>query len=198
MRSILLAVLLVLGVPAHAALVDNGSFTTDTASSLDWLDLSVTDSLGVNAALTANSGWRLASNTEIEDLFAVAFDGYYDTYATQHYSFSRQGAYVDQFEDVAIWVSLFGPTRIGASASSYGFYYDEDNIYRRMGVLDDTDSNFVYSAEYTPNFDSSQETGDSATGVFLVRSSVVPIPAAVWLFGSALAGLGWVRRKQTA
>jgi hypothetical protein len=27
--------------------------------------------------------------------------------------------------------------------------------------------------------------------------SVVPIPAAVWLFGSALAGLGWLRRKQT-
>jgi hypothetical protein len=28
-------------------------------------------------------------------------------------------------------------------------------------------------------------------------ASVVPIPAAVWLFGSALAGLGWLRRKQT-
>ncbi len=26
---------------------------------------------------------------------------------------------------------------------------------------------------------------------------VVPVPAAVWLFGSALAGLGWMRRKQT-
>jgi hypothetical protein len=28
-------------------------------------------------------------------------------------------------------------------------------------------------------------------------ANVVPIPAAVWLFGSALAGLGWLRRKQT-
>jgi hypothetical protein len=28
--------------------------------------------------------------------------------------------------------------------------------------------------------------------------SAVPVPAAVWLFGSALAGLGWLRRKQTA
>jgi hypothetical protein len=27
--------------------------------------------------------------------------------------------------------------------------------------------------------------------------TTVPIPAAVWLFGSALAGLGWLRRKQT-
>jgi hypothetical protein len=27
--------------------------------------------------------------------------------------------------------------------------------------------------------------------------NAVPIPAAVWLFGSALAGLGWMRRKQS-
>lgn len=31
-----------------------------------------------------------------------------------------------------------------------------------------------------------------------IAMSSVPIPAAVWLFGSALAGLGWFRRKQTA
>ena len=30
-----------------------------------------------------------------------------------------------------------------------------------------------------------------------VSVSAIPIPAAVWLFGSALAGLGWMRRKQT-
>ena len=30
-----------------------------------------------------------------------------------------------------------------------------------------------------------------------VSVSAVPVPAAVWLFGSALAGLGWMRRKQT-
>lgn len=34
-------------------------------------------------------------------------------------------------------------------------------------------------------------------GIDDVTASVVPIPAAVWLFGSALAGLGWIRRKQT-
>lgn len=31
----------------------------------------------------------------------------------------------------------------------------------------------------------------------IVVGAAVPIPAAVWLFGSALAGLGWMRRKQT-
>jgi len=29
-------------------------------------------------------------------------------------------------------------------------------------------------------------------------ATVVPVPAAVWLFGSALVGLGWVRRRKTA
>jgi hypothetical protein len=28
------------------------------------------------------------------------------------------------------------------------------------------------------------------------KGSIVPIPAAVWLFGSALAGLGWMRRNK--
>ena len=31
-----------------------------------------------------------------------------------------------------------------------------------------------------------------------LTATAVPVPAAVWLFGSALAGLGWFRRKQTA
>jgi len=31
-----------------------------------------------------------------------------------------------------------------------------------------------------------------------IRFMVTTVPAAVWLLGSALAGLGWIRRKQTA
>lgn len=31
----------------------------------------------------------------------------------------------------------------------------------------------------------------------LAGAGIVPLPAAIWLFGSALAGLGWLRRKQT-
>jgi len=42
---------------------------------------------------------------------------------------------------------------------------------------------------------------DFELGVWLVAdgdigATVVPLPAAVWLFGSALAGLGWLRRPQ--
>jgi hypothetical protein len=39
--------------------------------------------------------------------------------------------------------------------------------------------------------------GGGAIEIDNINVSAVPVPAAVWLFGSALAGLGWMRRKQT-
>jgi hypothetical protein len=46
--------------------------------------------------------------------------------------------------------------------------------------------------DYSPGF-----PGDMRRAIISgsVVANVVPIPAAVWLFGSALAGLGWLRRK---
>jgi hypothetical protein len=41
-------------------------------------------------------------------------------------------------------------------------------------------------------------SNDFLGGEIRGQVNVVPIPAAVWLFGSALAGLGWMRRRQTA
>jgi hypothetical protein len=50
-----------------------------------------------------------------------------------------------------------------------------------------------------PACTTSCEVDDILNSRTIVAGSVsaVPIPAAVWLFGSALAGLGWLRRKQT-
>ena len=40
--------------------------------------------------------------------------------------------------------------------------------------------------------------GNSEVGIYMVRTSAVPIPAAVWLFGSGLIGLvGMARRKKS-
>ena len=43
--------------------------------------------------------------------------------------------------------------------------------------------------------DYSASAGFSAAVMDNITISAVPVPAAVWLFGSALAGLGWIRRR---
>ena len=44
----------------------------------------------------------------------------------------------------------------------------------------------------------SWDQGGSGGGFSYTRTSAVPVPAAVWLFGSALGGLAWMRRRKTA
>jgi hypothetical protein len=58
-----------------------------------------------------------------------------------------------------------------------------------------TDSGGDFSLEFNSQISGFLAQDDGAlTGTV----SAVPIPAAVWLFGSALAGLGWMRRRKTA
>jgi hypothetical protein len=79
---------------------------------------------------------------------------------------------------------------------------------------DDIESLFVLRLEGsmtnsggTLDLATGSDCGESSCEVdFILRTraivsgsvSAVPIPAAAWLFGTALAGLGWIRRKQTA
>ena len=46
--------------------------------------------------------------------------------------------------------------------------------------------------------DEGNDTGIILSPVETLTMTAVPIPTAAWLFGSALASLGWIRRKQTA
>jgi hypothetical protein len=54
------------------------------------------------------------------------------------------------------------------------------------------------SRAWTLNFVSGSQGGDigGATAVSALTTSAVPVPAAVWLFGSALGLLGWIRRRR--
>ncbi len=75
-RLILLALLLDLLVAgdAHATLIDLGGVTRDTATQLDWLDVTTTVGLSMNDIAAdvggyANAGWRHAKTIEVCDLF---------------------------------------------------------------------------------------------------------------------------------
>jgi len=202
LKSITTAALLsVFALNASAALVDNGGYTTDTNSGLEWLDLSSTTGLSMEAALAANSGWRYAANSEVENIFLQLFDGYYDTHPNG-FSNSADGAYADQLADVNNFRSLFGVTQSGFNYPTsfrftLGLYEDEAGIIRAMGTAFYTNPNqtAIEGLDFNSVYDTT--TAFNGRGTFLVRTSAVPIPAAVWLFGSALAGLGWMRRRPT-
>ena len=69
-----------------------------------------------------------------------------------------------------------------------------NNILPRMGASNGKFVDNLTAGDYSIWLDAGVQYDYS---INVVVSNVVPIPAAVWLFGSALAGLGWLRRKQT-
>ena len=200
------ACLAVVSFNASAALVSmdlntsgDGLITLDESTGLKWLDLSVTVGQNYVDAETLNPGWRYATNAEVEAIFSVSFDGYYDNSSL---GISREtfGAYADQRADVHSFIDLFGIVwRNSTDEASTGLYMDEDNILRMMGAqyrFDPTDiDSFIFGLEYTRVYST---TSNFIEGIYLVQDTVVPVPAAVWLFGSGLIGLvGVARRKKS-
>jgi hypothetical protein len=188
---------LTLSLGANAALVDHGSFTYDSDQGLDWLDFTETAGLTYTAALSANSSWRLATNAEIEVLHATAFDGYSDTNTSSHFSSALGGGtpYADQEEDFSKFINLFGDTGYPAQ-SSRGFYLDESSMWRLIGATVASDNTLIFGTDFGFDGSSDVDSGRDGYGFSLVRTSVVPIPAAAWLFGSAILGLAGVARRK--
>jgi hypothetical protein len=103
--------------------------------------------------------------------------------------------------------SFYGADILGDATSygvtlSYGVSGRTSNNWSRyardpIGTgdwLDLESVSFVLGASPDP-----YHTGDIGTAFLTVdniNARVIPIPAAAWLFGSALAGLVWARRKQ--
>ena len=198
LKKILALVSLTLSVAANSALVDNGNFTYDSDQGLDWLDFTETAGLSYSDALAANSGWRLATNLEIESLHATGFDGYFSTNPNDFSSELGGGSpYSDQEEDFTNWINLFGDTGFPAQ-SSRGFYLDENSVWRVIGVTVAVagGNSLIFGTNFGFNGSSDIDGGRDGFGFALVRTATVPIPAAIWLFGTALIGMASLKRKQ--
>ena len=180
---------------AQAALVDNGMFTTDTATQLDWLDLTETadESYDTVAGRIAPAGdlfgWSFATESQVIGLFDSAG-------GTGPYPQTGPSAVAPATLLLGLWGTLLINTEFNVQQSHFltepppsvgthnnGFieaFPGEGGLYSFISIARD-------------------DTPETFRGSALIRPSAVPIPAAVWLFGTGLVGLvGVARRKARA
>jgi len=190
---------LLVSANSYAALTDNGVFTTDTNSQLDWLDLSATAGQSYNSALATldpAEGWRYATNTEIESIFLSLFIGYSDTNSDGTSSSVNSLSSSTQNSDVIRFLDLFGITFATFGVSeSLGYYLDENGILRVMGAqYNSWDNNStVFGLSFSGGFVADRADG---MGTFLVRSSVVPEPGSIALLGIGILSLFRIKNRK--
>jgi len=202
------------------------SVTRDTATGLDWLDVTQTRGLSydqVNAQMVSGGlyeGWRYATVAELDQLivnFGYSAVNQNCSYTAIHCDLIN----VTQAELVETMIRMLGDTYdatvdqlnetadVSASGAGYTFgllgsqnrasgYYDAGLIYDRETILRSN------GAPYEDDEDTVQSLTTAfipsystiTLGSFLVAPSPVPIPASVWLFASALLSLVGIKRKQ--
>lgn len=189
---------LVISTNLNAALIDNGGYTTDNVNNLDWLDLTYTldmsySSAQSNVSNVLGGGWQYATMLQMEQMWYQAFGSIEMRPDSPLYT-TEYTAEVDNF------MSLFGTTGTASSTSTGSLGIYDDGYLRITGVTSPYDATLddsLYSPEYYYDYDYARDNDGHGMGTFLVRTSVVPIPPAIWLFGSGLIGLiGVARRKK--
>ena len=191
---------------ADDAVFGIGSITRDTASGLEWLDL--TKSSGISYSYVSTrlgsgqefDGWRYAASTDVETFFNNAG-------GTGPYT----GAYGSHQNWMVPLLALWGE-----NANFGGSGNGDSGGTRSLAILSDSAgpgfrwlTNIFYLDDlirpsYAKIFnDSISEAYDQHNiGHALIRDaplSTVPIPATIWLFGPALIGLvGFSKRKKAA
>jgi len=201
-----------------AGFFDHGDYLTDTHSGLDWKDATLTVNRSYNdvsSQLGAGGefeGWRYATMNEFVSLIKnytgltsipvdttillpagtalelVTFLGstwdspYQEQYGQSYEDYTGYGLQDDRTYGMVVDDGYTG----GSTWHAVPFVHYLENPAR--------DLEYVYAAGL---FMTDAQT-DNVTGSFLVRDTVsaVPVPAAVWLFGSAIAGLGFISRRK--
>jgi hypothetical protein len=161
------------------------TFTTGLAGNLEQVDLALgywpTATAGFEVSIYAGGGSPATVGTA---LFSQSYAASYVPAYAEHVSpdaftafdVSAANINVNIGDEFTIMVSRLAPTSgLDWVLWTHGQNYTGGESY------------VTYRGEWTEHH---TDLG------FQTYVSEVPIPAAVWLFGSALAGLGWIKRKQ--
>lgn len=226
-KLVSVAIVLSASISAHAAILSYGGYTHDTTTdivtgnNLEWLQWDVTtresiDSITPQLDTLYGGGWSIASNEQMAHLFnAFDFGITFDSYEFTYQSVTTPYIYPDSLAETdEMFIAMFGDTSAGTgsycffshcfkqAAAYFGSDLDNDGLVNDALVRDDYQyaSNgdrvlgyVTLDSDFTP-----LSRSDAMVGIALTREiSAVPIPAAIWLFGSGLIGLvGFLRRKK--
>ncbi len=179
-----LLLMLVVG-SANAALIDNGTSMIDTGTGLQWLDLTQTQSMSWNTSLASSfvtvDGYTHATETQVITLFTNA--GFLTTNNVNNVLNNPAANTLLAFLGCTQFCNTVNATGRGF-ADWNGTFTTRPNYHL---------SGLGAGAATTSLLSSNLDLVDATAGHFLVK--VVPVPAAVWLFGSAIGLMGVMRRK---
>lgn len=211
-KSLVLAGLLASTLPINAEIIDLGSITRDTDTGLDWLDLTETAGRSYNDISSQFGvggefeGWRYATSVEAQTLWAnigvvnqSQFGSDIPTADPEYqYFLNAVDLLGNTFLNYDVNPELefdYGVEGITGTLVTEGFGPDGAEtigMYHQVGAASSTSS--LYGNQ--TNVIWVGNDANSHLGSYLVAPSAVPVPAAAWLFGSALIGLMGIKRKK--
>jgi hypothetical protein len=168
-KKLLAFTCLTLSIGANAALIDNGSFVTDDVAMVDYMKLSGTVGNSYNDVVLNDSLGFIADGWVVTSQSALKQLDFNDSSA---YGMINGGGVFDVVTDNIIFGGQTDAplTVVVDGWISAGSYVVAADVY---------------------------DGSDTRVAVSLQRMSAVPLPAAAWLFGSALLGLGAMRRRKS-
>ena len=203
----LAATTLVLSTSVNAAIITHGALTTnddgstniitDSLNNYEWLRFDVLAPLTYAETLAVlgtqdGGGWSIAGINE-----AMLFLDAYSAPSSQ--ACSPAGSTTICITNSNYSDGDFGPNF--DTDSDYVWYYGDttDVNYLQLSANDGVVYDYSYGTyAQSDDYSASGEKADISWLVYRSSVSPVPIPAAVWLFGSGLLGLVGVARRKTA
>ena len=173
--------------PAPAAIINNGTYTTDTATGLDWLDLTASIGLSYNnvssqfGAGGAFAGWRYATGAELTTLLL--------NFEVPQLPLFIQNPSGPQVLLASTIINTLGPTGQGPNfLYSFGIY--EDSYYSEtqgLAFLAYLPAQ-LFAVKYQPFFGLvGFDEQHSDYGSYLVRATIVAVPGPI--AGAGIPGL---------
>lgn len=165
-----------------AAFVDHGTYITDTETGYDWLKLTETNTLSYNQVLSSGllSEWNYVgdvSGLSLYDFTESQIPSFLDLYGDLQYP---------EINDWAQSYAITGYTEFGGIDWQLDRVRIEADLNPSNPEIQIVDATLLFA---------DLDAIHPWTGHALVRVSEVPVPAALWLFTSALITTFGLKRK---